>query len=86
MSGPGWAPVIARRLTRGQRSCILNMDAEPALLGCSEPWAMRMMIGNYRRPALTYSVRDDQHRLLFGLTEDGVSVKQALIAMERADG
>lgn len=73
-------PVI-RYLTTGQRSCIRGLDDEPAELGCSEPYARRLAVGNSRRPALVAiavgGVWDK-----FSLTAEGQTVKAVLLELE----
>lgn len=79
---------MADRLTRGQRSTIVNLDAtEFDILGCAEPTAIRLTKGGTRRPPLVeakpYNGTDyPMVKLVFRLTPLGVRVKAALAAME----
>ena len=71
---------IAAKLTRGQQTCIRNLDAEPAWLGCSEPWAFRLAKGGPRRPPLVQiaTERSSDGYQMFSLNDLGLQVKAAL--------
>lgn len=70
---------IAAALTPGQRSTILGLDADPAILGCAEPTAIRLTKPVRSRPALTVQTPGgDEWPHEFALNLDGLAVKAAL--------
>lgn len=78
--------VMAARLTRGQRSTVVNLDAtEYDILGCAEPTAIRLCKGGNRRPPLVearaYTGTDyPMVKQVFRLTALGMRVKAAILA------
>lgn len=73
------AEQIVGRLSVGQKSCIRNLDAEPSILGCAEPFAKRLAVAKAHRPALvemTKAKGDSYAR--FSLTEYGLRIKSML--------
>lgn len=69
---------IAAKLSRGQKTTLSMLDETPSLLGCSEPYAIRLSKPNSRRPALTRSVPGGDGYRHFALTEAGLAVKAAM--------
>lgn len=79
------ATEIAARLSRGQRTTIMGLSDEPAVLGCSEPTALRLAKAKAKRPALVRRVQVvEKHGDLaiglpaFVLTDEGTAVKAAI--------
>jgi len=84
------ANIIARTLSPGQKMTIENMDGKPAVLGCSEKTAIRLLAAKTTRPALTVrtpprgpilpgpSYRPEQQYHSFHLNADGLAVKAAI--------
>lgn len=77
------ATEIAARLSKGQRSTIVNMDDEPQVLGCSEPTAIRLAQGKAKRPPLTQRHPPTHEGDMgqwprFSLTTAGLAVKAAI--------
>lgn len=70
--------LFIKQLSAGQKSAIKNLYAEPALLGCSEPYAKRLSVPTTLRPALTFAVDGGDGFKHYGLTKDGLAVKEAL--------
>lgn len=77
------ARTIAERLTVGQRQTVVGLSVEFCILGCSEPWAIRLLVDKPRRPALVEEgPRQDGYRT-FRLRPLGVLVKQHLTTVEK---
>lgn len=76
---------IAARLSAGQISTITGLDAEPCILGCAEPVAMRLAIATKRRPALTVQTKGERY-WEFALNELGLRVKDVLVRWGSGNG
>lgn len=83
MSAPD-VPLIARRLTPGQRSTLLGLDdVDFYVLGCAEDTARRLSKGGNRRPPLVEVQRGERGTIpRYRLTNLGVRVKAALARPE----
>ena len=75
------AEQIITRLSAGQKSCIMNLDCEPTILGCSEPTAKRLAVATTGRPALVTRTRiAGEEYARFSLNEDGLQIQSKLDA------
>lgn len=69
---------VAKALSPGQRSCILNLSDTFQILGCSEPVANRLCSGTPGRPALVEEGgRKDGFRT-FRLNSLGLTIRDIL--------
>lgn len=78
MSKVPTASTIAGYLTTAQRSTIYNLGSEYAMLGCSEPFAIRMSRDTIRRPALVEITKGEDGIKLFRLNVLGLMVQSCL--------
>lgn len=77
MSGHFNPTATAGKLTPAQRSTVFGLDETFCVLGCSEPYAIRLCRDGTRRPALVQMRQGEQYKE-FALTEAGVLVKAQL--------
>lgn len=70
---------IAKRLTSGQRPALLGLDEDFCVLGCAEPYAVRLAVGKPTRPALVEEgPRSPEGWRTFRLTPRGWDVRGLL--------
>jgi hypothetical protein len=72
------AATLASYLTSGQRSTIHNLGSEYGMLGCSEPYAVRLSKDANRRPALVEISKAEDGTKLFRLNVLGLMVQSCL--------
>lgn len=70
---------IAKRLTKAQKSALVGLSDEPCILGCSEPFVIRLCKQRHGRPPLAIEGSRLKHRT-FALSKLGKAVKEVLTA------
>lgn len=76
---------IALRLSDGQASILRGLDGEPAVLGCGEDVAIRLTVGNTRRPPLVICEMIEAEST-YTLNDMGRAVKAVLLELGAQEG